>query len=44
VETIEGAFLAHLVTTTGETVYEQLRDSGRAELPAPLRPELPAGD
>jgi predicted DNA-binding protein (UPF0278 family) len=44
VETFEEAFLAHLVDpASGRTVYEQLAEEGRIELPAPLL-ALPVGD
>ena len=37
VETFEEAFLAHLVDPiTGRTVYQQLAEYGRVELPSPL--------
>lgn len=36
-ETFEEAFLAHLIDpSTGETIYEQLRDTGSVQLPSPL--------
>jgi hypothetical protein len=44
VESFEEAFLAHLVDpASGRTVYEQLAEEGRIELPAPLL-ALPVGD
>ena len=44
VETFEEAFLSHLVNpASGRTVYEQLSEDGRIELPAPLL-ALPVGD
>jgi hypothetical protein len=37
VETFEEAFLAHIIDPgTGETIYEQLRDTGTVTLPSPL--------
>lgn len=43
VETFEEAFLAHIIDpSTGETIYEQLRDTGTVTLPAPLL-ALPVG-
>jgi hypothetical protein len=42
-ETFEEAFLAHLLDErTGQTIYEQLAETGRVELSAPLL-ALPAG-
>lgn len=36
-ETFEEAFLAHLIDpSTGETIYEQLRDTGSVQLASPL--------
>jgi hypothetical protein len=43
VETFEEAFLAHLLDpTTGRTIYQDLAEHGRVELPAPLL-ALPPG-
>jgi hypothetical protein len=43
-ETFEEAFLAHLLDPrSGRTIYEQLAEEGRVELPAPLL-ALPAGE
>lgn len=42
VETFEEAFLAHILDPrTNQTIFEQLAESGRVELAAPLFPELP---
>jgi hypothetical protein len=44
VETFEEAFLAHLLDPqTGQTIYEQLAETGRVELSAPLL-ALPSGE
>lgn len=43
VETFEQAFLAHIIDpSTGDTIYEGLRDTGTVTLPAPLL-ALPRG-
>lgn len=43
-ETFEQAFLSHIIDpSTGDTIYEGLRDNGTVTLPAPLL-ALPPGD
>lgn len=42
VETFEEAFLAHIVDPdSGRTIYEQMADTGHAQLPAPLPALMP---